>query len=68
MAQLLRRIEPLWEGAAFDMRSTGFDDRGRESPEKVVASPYWTMTSCDASAENGVNVVFRPNLSVAVTV
>jgi hypothetical protein len=27
-----------------------------------------TITSCDASAENGVNVAFLPNLSVAVTV
>lgn len=29
---------------------------------------YGTMTSCDASAENGANVAARPNRSVAVTV
>jgi hypothetical protein len=29
---------------------------------------YWMMTSCEASAEKGMNVAFRPNLSVAVTV
>ena len=29
---------------------------------------YGTMTSWDASAENGVNVAVRPNWSVAVTV
>ena len=29
---------------------------------------YGTMTSCEAWAENGVNVALRPNRSVAVTV
>jgi hypothetical protein len=29
---------------------------------------YGTTTSCEASAENGLNVALRPNLSVAVTV
>ena len=43
------------------------DDKGDESLFSTLHS-YGTMTSCEASAENGVNEAVRPNLSVPVTV
>ena len=36
--------------------------------DEEIRLRYWTMTSCDASAENGANVPLLPNRSVPVTV
>ena len=55
------------EAAVFEQETAATTARSGTAERRTLIA-YGTMTSCEASAENGVNVAFLPNLSVAVTV
>ena len=59
--------EPEGDAAVFEQETTATSASSGKAERRTRIS-YGTMTSCEASAENGVNVAFLPNLSVAVTV
>ena len=55
------------EAAVFEQATTATSaSSGKAERKNRIA--YGTMTSCEASAENGVNDAVRPNRSVPVTV